>query len=298
MDSSTNSFSIMPITKEEYEKKIVEPAKAFGNQEDSVQKNEYNNISQKYYEEEDIVDLYFQDYLKMALYNPDEAYNMLDETYKQKKFGNLENYKNYIIENKEKYEAMCKDARKKYDDFETYEEYEEYYRQISKSGLSQYNINQKDGIKQYVCIDNDGSYYVFDINSIMDYTVILDTYTIDLPEFTEKYNNATDAEKVLMNIQRVFDAINDKDYRYVYNKLDATFRQNNFPTETDLENYIKQNFYENNTIAYSNYKTSGDLHIYEISIKDKNNENNKAKTKNFIMQLKEGTDFVMSFNVQ
>lgn len=51
----------------------------------------------------------------------------------------------------------------------------------------------------------------------MNFTVILDTYTIDLPEFTEKYTKASDEEKVLLNIQKGFTAINDKDYRYVYN---------------------------------------------------------------------------------
>ena len=297
LDISTDCYSIIPIEQQEYDVKIKEPAKAFGNQEDGIEKNDYNTISQKYYQEEDIVDLYFQDYLNMALYNIENAYNLLNETYKEKKFGNIENYKTYIENNKKKYEKMCKASRKKYDDFETYKEYEEYYRQVSKYALSKYNIKERNGKTEYICIDTAGAYYIFDIDSIMDYKVILDTYTIDLPEFIEKYNSSTDAEKVLLNIQKVVEAINDGDYRYVYNKLDPTFRQNNFPKEADFENYIKQNFYKNNSIGYSNYKTSGDLHIYDISFKDKENESNPPITKTFIMQLKEGTDFVMSFNV-
>ena len=45
----------------------------------------------------------------------------------------------------------------------------------------------------------------------MDFDVILDVYTVEIPELTEQYNNSTDAEKVLMNIQKVFYAINDGD---------------------------------------------------------------------------------------
>ena len=62
------------------------------------------------------------------------------------------------------------------------------------------------------------------------YSVVLDTYTIDLPEFIEKYNSANEKTKVGLNIQKVFDAINNEDYEYVYNKLDNTFKQTNFKT--------------------------------------------------------------------
>lgn len=297
LDSSTNGFSIIPIEQTEYEQKIVEPAKSSGSKEDTVEKNEYNTIPYQYFEEEDIVDKYFQDYLENALFNPEIAYNSLDEEYRSKKFGSLENFEEYVDVNRETMEAMCKATRKDYTDFDTYQKYEEYYSQISKFGLERYNIDEENGKEEYICIDSSGRYYIFDISSIMNYTLILDTYTIDLPQFTEQYNNSTDAEKVLMNIQKVFSAINDGDYNYVYNKLDNTFKQNNFPTLESFETYMKSNFYENNSIGYSNYRTSGNLHIYDISITDADNEESTTVTKNFIMQLLDGTDFVMSFNV-
>mgnify|MGYP000081844256 CR=1 FL=1 len=46
-------------------------------------------------------------------------------------------------------------------------------------------------------------------------------------EFIEKYNSANEKTKVGLNIQKVFDAINNEDYEYVYNKLDNTFKQTN-----------------------------------------------------------------------
>ena len=232
--------------------------------------NIYNIFDYQIVEEEDYIYNMFNEFKKSLMYNKEQAYKNLNTSYSKSKFLSYNEFEKYVNKN---------------------------IKNIVMMQMKKYQINNFDDYTQYVLVDQYGKYYIFNETAVMDYTVILDTYTIDLPQFTEKYNSSTDAEKVLSNIQKIFSAINDGDYRYVYNKLDSTFKQNNFPSEADFENYIKQNFYENNSISYSNYKTSGDLHIYEISIKDKNNETNPTKTKNFIMQLKEGTDFVMSFNV-
>ena len=129
----------------------------------------------------------------------------------------------------------------------------------------------------------------------MNFTVILDTYTIDLPEFTEKYTKASDEEKVLLNIQKCFTAINDKDYRYVYNKLDNTFKANNFKTLADFEKYINANFFEKNKKSASNARKQSEVYLYDIKIS--NIDGTSSITKTFVMQLKENTDFVMSFGV-
>ena len=129
----------------------------------------------------------------------------------------------------------------------------------------------------------------------MNFAVILDTYTIDLPEFTEKYTKASDEEKVLLNIQKCFTAINDKDYRYVYNKLDNTFKANNFKTLADFEKYINANFFEKNKISASNARKQSEVYLYDIKIS--NIDGTSSITKTFVMQLKENTDFVMSFGV-
>ena len=131
----------------------------------------------------------------------------------------------------------------------------------------------------------------------MNYTVLLDTYTIDIPEFTEKYNKSNNSEKAGMNVQKILDSLNDKDYKYAYSKLDETFKQNNFKTLEEFTTYWNKNTYEHNTMTFDNYQNSGDLHIYTVTIKDKDNEASPAITKNFIVKLTEGTDFVMSFNI-
>lgn len=226
---------------------------------------EYNNISTDEY----ITDM-FNEYKTYLISYREEAYSRLDNEYSSKKFANFEEF-NEFVAHKIKSIVIAK---------------------ADKVRTTQYG-----NYTQYIINDQYGNSYIFRENAVMDFDVILDVYTVEIPELTEQYNNSTDAEKVLMNIQKVFYAINDGDYNYVYNKLDNTFKQNNFPTLESFETYMKSNFYENNSIGYSNYRTSGNLHIYDISITDADNEESTTVTKNFIMQLLDETDFVMSFNV-
>ena len=61
-------------------------------------------------------------------------------------------------------------------------------------------------------------------------------------------------------------------------------------------NYCKSIFYTNNDIEFSNYQNSGALHMFDAKFTNKDN-NTESTTKTFIIKLLEGTDFVMSFNV-
>lgn len=295
IDDASKSFSISPTTQETYDKKINEEIQTNQKYENTIEKNSFNSVSYAYLSEQDIVERYFQDYLNNAIYNIERAYSTIDDEYKQKKFASLVQYKNYVNSKNAQYTSMCKNARKEYTDFSTYEEYEKYYIKISKNKLTEYRKRKGENGTEYVCKDSYENYYIFDVKSIMNYSVILDTYTIDLPEFTEKYTKASDEEKVLLNIQRCFAAINDKDYNYVYSKLDNTFKSNNFKTLADFQKYISSNFFEKNEISASNARKQGDIYMYDIKIR--NEEGTKSITKTFVMRLNENTDFVMSFGI-
>ena len=78
----------------------------------------------------------------------------------------------------------------------------------------------------------------------------------------------------------------------MYNKLDDTFKQTNFKTVQDFANYATQNF-AGKQLKYEECQQQGNLYIFDIKIID----GTKQTSKRMIMQLKDGTDFVMSFNV-
>ena len=217
-------------------------------------------------------------YKALMLSNTNEAYKYLDNEYRNLKYGSLQEYKDFIISNN--------------DDINDFE-------------MKAYSINEN----RYVCKDGKDNFYIFNVNKVLDYTVVLDTYTVDLPEFTEKYNKVSAQEKVALNINKVITALNDKDYKYIYNKLADSFKANYFNNEEELKEYLSNKLYDNNEINFGKFSDEGNgIYTYEIELSEISNENeaaqegkgdNFARIKmNIVMQLKEGTDFVMSFSIE
>ena len=226
---------------------------------------EFNNISESTY----VSDL-FSKYKEEILFYTNFAYDNLDEEYSIKRFGSLEEFNKYVKSNVKNNVTMK---------------------------VSKYNKTVNDGITQYVCLDQNGREYIFKETAVMDYKMILDTYTIDLPEFVEKYNNAQDNQKVLMNIQKQFHNINPADYKYVYSKLDDTFKQNNYAQLSNFEQYVKNNLYVNNTVGYKDYQKNGYIYVYNIQLTDATGVNSKIIKMKVVMALQQGTDFVLSFSI-
>lgn len=234
-----------------------------------IEKNTYNSYEAKNILEETYVNDLFKKWKEEVVYQSELAYNHIDEEYKNKKFNTISKFQAYRKNHLRKYVIM---------------------------ELDKYQKTQKDGYTQYVCIDKAGNYYIFKETSIMNYTMLLDTYTVDQPEFIEKYAKMTENQKVQANIQKVFDAINLGDYGYMYEKLDQTFKNTYFKTQTEFENYVKKNFFSNNSIGYGDYQKNEEIYLYNIQISNKQGAGTIQKK--VVMQLKEGTDFVMSFNVE
>ena len=270
LDILNKTFSIMPseYVEEEYGN-IVEGQNLNIELTDSIEKNNNNQYIYRTITEEDYMKDLFTELKNELLYDHEAAYNHLNEEYRNKKFATLEEFNNWLASREEEYKNMV---------------------------LAQYQTVQEDGYTQYVLVDQNGKYYIFNETGVMDYTTMLDTYTVDLPEFIEKYNKSTSAEKAGMNMQKVVDALNNKDYSYIYSKLDDTYKTNNFGNVEIFEEYIENNLYTSVNVEYSNYNSSGDLHMYDVTFKDKNNENSEPITKKFIIKLLDGTDFILSFN--
>ena len=267
IDIENLTFCIMPY---KYIQKLGYDKLKLGDtctiEHEKIEKNQYNIYKMTPISKNSTAERYFNIFLENLKYDMQKSYELLDTQYKQNKFKNINEYIQYVQNNK-----------------------------LQENAIKSYNVYTYDDYNQYVCIDNQNRYYIFNEKGIMNFTVILDTYTIDLPEFTEKYTKASDEEKVLLNIQKCFTAINDKDYRYVYNKLDNTFKANNFKTLADFEKYINANFFEKNKISASNARKQSEVYLYHIKIS--NIDGTSSITKTFVMQLKENTDFVMSFGV-
>lgn len=229
--------------------------------------NKYKDQTNKY---KTITIPYFEKMKTDLLYDQEYIYNLLDDEYKEKKFGNIDGFKNYIELNKETFLNM---------EIQKYARY--YY----------------DGYTQYVALDNFGNYYIFNETSTMNYKILLDSYTIDQPEFIEKYDSASDVEKAGYDIDKFMTAINAKDYNYAYNHLAQTFKQNNFPTIDSFRTYIQNNFYARNEFEITNGTKEGNYYVYTVNILNAEQENSGLKQKNFIVNVKEDREYELSFNI-
>ena len=231
----------------------------------------YNKYNYEYINDEEYAKELLKSYTKSVMYdNIDYLYEKLDEEYKTNKFNGISEYEKYIEENR---------------------------RNIITATLQSYKYNVYEDYVQYICIDQNENYYIFNENAVMNYNLILDLYTVDLPEFIEQYNTATSEEKVVLNVQKIEEALKDKDYEYLYNKLDTTFRSSRYPTEDDFQKYIQNNISKENTIEFVELIQDGEIYIYKAKIK-RDGENMQDKNFNIIMKLEDEMNFVYSFNIE
>lgn len=266
IDNTNNTFSIEPINNEEISN--INDFK-FESTLNTIEKNYSNTYLNNNMSDEDISKEKFNNFKLLILRKSEDLFNLLNEEYRNKKFGDYNGFSQYIDSN---------------------------YDRLRTINLSMYQVTEEDGYKQYVLLDQDDRYYIFKETSENKEEIFLDTYTVDLPEFLDRYNGADDEYKVGYNVEKFISAINDGDYKYAYNLLDETFRRNNYPSQGDFENFVKTNFFENNEIQHNNVEKQGNQFVYGITIINKDNESER-KNITVIMELGEETDFVMSFSI-
>ena len=100
---------------------------------------------------EDLLKIYLNDYLYNMRYNEEIAYKSLDKKYRDKKFGSLENYHNYVIQ------FLTKEISAK-----------------------KYMREYKDGKTIYKVYDQDDNVYIFKTTGIMQYSLFLDEDTVEI----------------------------------------------------------------------------------------------------------------------
>lgn len=240
-------------------------------QNSEIKSNEYNSFTAINVQGQQILYYYLDNYAIMALYYPDIAYNLLDETYKNKRFGSLDAYKEYIRSSKAN---------------------------LLSCTIKEYNITQKEDYLQYFIIDTNGNYYIFKVTDVMEYNLMLDFYTVELEEINNKYDESNVQSKVAINIQKIVSALNNKDYQYVYNKLSDGFKDNHYRTLAEFQEYASNTFVGNFTLTFEKFNNEGKIYIYDIALKDVKTRNNKQINMQIIMQLNDNRDFTMSFSAQ
>lgn len=271
VDNINETFCIIPKSYIEAQKVSIKEGENWViYNEQEIQGNDYNRYQQKVFSNQDMAKEYFNSFRINMQYDPEYIYNNLDKEYSKKRFDTYESFKKYVEKNKSL---------------------------IEKEQLAKYKVNKYDDYTEYILIDKNENYYIIRETATMQYSLILDTYTLDLPEYVEKYNQSIDRQKVVYCITRFTKAVNDENYKFAYSMLAESFKNNYFKTQQDFENYAKQNFLGRSKLSFFSFKNEGDVYCtYSVTLSNKDDENNKVD-KTFVVKLKEGTDFELSFNV-
>lgn len=272
IDKLNNTFVIWP---EEYLKKYNYNNLKLGNKLQinikSIENKNFNTFEYETIEKSKMAEEYFDNYKYSMIYNLSNTYEKLDEEYAKKRFGNKKEFNEYINEN---------------------------YELLISAYISQYKVTSNTNYIEYKCIDNHNNVFIFRLyDSITDYKVLLDDYTIMKSAVVYKYTQMNKISKAQYRLENFIKQLNTKDYNAIYNSLNSTFKNNNYKDLNSLKKYIKNNFYNLNSIEVK----ESDIETYEYCVlkcKLTNMDNTKEnKDITVIINIKEGTDFDMSFSI-
>lgn len=119
--------------------------------EEFLKNYEVNEYIPVYVSDEDMAKIYLNEYINTMYLNTEKAYELLDKEYRSKRFGNITNYKNYV--NSLNY---------------------------SSYKLDKFYVKTSDEYKIFGVYDTNGNVFIFKTNGVMQYTVYLDDYTVEI----------------------------------------------------------------------------------------------------------------------
>ncbi len=115
-------------------------------------KIEVNGYTVSTVNDEDMVNTYFNIYTLMLFEDIDKAYSKLNEDYRNKKYPDINSFKNYVSSITDNFTELPQ--------------------------ISEYYIDNKDEKTVYKIIDKNGNKYIFVVTAVMEYEVYFDENTV------------------------------------------------------------------------------------------------------------------------
>ena len=122
--------------------------------EEKIKKYDANQYIPIYVNESDIANKYLNDFKNLMINDISGAYDLINDSYKNKKFGNFEKFKEYIVD--------------------------QYSKAFSTMSVDEYDVVNSNGYKYFYIRDNRERLYIFKELSIMNYEVYLDDFTVEI----------------------------------------------------------------------------------------------------------------------
>lgn len=252
------------ITKVEFEEII----KALKDEAKDIKYDSNNKFGFIQASDEQMVRRYMDYYTTLALYSPKDAYELLDEEYKQKRFGSLESYLQYVNDKKD------------------------YLQELT---LQKYGVDYQATYSDYIAVDTENNYYIIRQKGLFDIKIQLDNYTIEDSEYVIKYNTLSDDEKVKVCASKFIKMINAKDYENLYNLVDETFKANNFKNIENFKKYINNKYFKYNVLSKTEITKQANAYICKLTVSSGNSSSAEEMNTNIIIEITEGTSFKIAF---
>lgn len=257
LTAENKGYKIETITPEEFNnmKELEQDEKI------NIVQGTYNIYEYEYVDNVKQMEIYLEDFVFQTFFNTENAYNLLNEEYKLKRFGNINEFVKYVTEKQN---------------------------QLKNIKIVQYNVDDNGENKIYKGTDEYGNYYHIIEKSYMEYEIILDNYTM------QDYSGSSQKKKIEKSAEKFILMLNSADYTNAYNLLEPTFKATYFPTEQEFINYIKSNWFARNIIASREANEDGTC---VVTIKETISTTSNKMQKQFKVNMGEGMDFTIEFNV-
>ena len=260
-DSENNTYSIEPVNNKITNLEEIEKETEIK----TIEANENNKQIETTINDQYIATQYMYMYKRLALAKPELAYEKMDAEYREKRFGNVQGFTEYVGTNKQEIQSLV---------------------------LSKF-IKQD---QKLICRDKYDNNYIFNITGgVLDYTRTLDTYTIPSESTIQKYNSASEEEKVSMNVDRVIDMMNTRDYKNMYALLDEEYKNIHFTTVEEFEKYMKIMYNKHFSYKITQTNKEGETYILNLKLTRKEDNQDFEQIFTLMMQLKDGLDYKISF---
>lgn len=269
LDKKNKTFSVLKIT-DKYSEEELGKISTYNIHE--IKNEEINEYTDIIIYNEDIIKKYFDEYLKNVLYKTETAYEMVDTEYRNKKFKDIGSFKEYVDNNRNN---------------------------LMNTILVKYSKEQFDDYTKYTVIDNYNNSYIIKENSVMNFTIMLDNYTIETDEFDYEYENASDEKKIATNVDKIFKMINNKEYKNIYdNYINDEFKNNYFSNYNDFNKFMKEKFFDYNYLGRTSLNKQNGYYIANINYKDGLSSAAEERNIDIIFKINQNTDFEISFRME
>ena len=258
-----------------------------------IEKNNDNTYSNNRITDGEHAKNLLADLMYNIIFKKEKAYELLDNDYKSKRFANFNVFYEFISNNEETYKYLYRNITGDTVGLTSQKELESFRANRYKYDIKNYKVKKYNNYIQYIIIDRQNKYYIFNEEMPMEYHVVLDSYTVEVESLTEEYNKLNNEEQYAHAINQYIEMINLKDYNSAYSHLDENLK--NDDNKSVFEKFIKERFFEDNYID-SIFKDEKDNQNNVFKIQLRNSEYGmETKGVTIKVELITGNDYKITF---